>query len=543
LATYWSNPNGAQYGYSRVSFQGGTNMHKTRSFTAIVFLSLILAFAGASRAAITVSGNLLPWSHSWWTAGGDPEDCTTIGGYLHHPHEVNPGKVIVDDGSRLACRCADIGYERNYGYVTVTGPGSTWDVYGKLKVAQGRLDITDGGTVNSGEASVTYRGLASVTGNGSSWNVEGRLLVLPYYITTSLTVADGAKIAISSYLETWGGIDIRSSEIQIGGQLIVYGSSGRLEVTHGTMVNNGDAQLIWDGSVSVDDSVWTVEGKLSLTAGSEWGTTRTTTMHIVNGGVVNTREACLGTAVEVNHHAPPRATIEGPGSRWEIAGPLTVGQEAPARLEIINGGVVNSGYGCVGCSRDGAGYVVIDGEGSAWNIRGGLRLGTKADATIMVKNHGTLSAQSLEVGKDAHLYVSRTSTLRVNGALRFEPGSRVEIHKGAEVHLGSLVNHIAEGDRASGLSSSLRNMRAIFDSGRRKATLEVASKDLGPVIDGLDDFGLGTLQIGGDDVGSVVLWTRSTTSRTGWARRPFTQRTSLLVPVPYWTLTACTSIT
>lgn len=129
--------------------------------------------------------------------------------------------------------------------------------------------------------------------------------------------------------------------------------------------------------------------------------------------------ASNGTTMGIQQTGIGFATVTDPGSQWTLAGSSAdVGNSGLARLEILNGGLVNiTSFGqmrvAVGSSSHGT--VVVDGAGSLLNSNGSLLLsGTSGGSALLRISNGAIvnaSGSSSQVGPQGRVELS-------NGLLR-----------------------------------------------------------------------------------------------------------------------------
>ncbi|GEO85458.1 MULTISPECIES: autotransporter domain-containing protein [Alphaproteobacteria] len=239
------------------------------------------------------------------------------------------------------------------GAALVDGTGSSWNTTGSLLVGGGgvgTLDVTNGGYVQSGTATVANLASASgsnvnVDGAGSEWSILGDLY-LGSDGTGSLKITDG------------GGVEI-------GAAYLGYGVAG-------------------SGSIVVDDASLSVTDRIGV------GYDGTGSLTIRNGATVNGNGAILGW----NSTATGTATVTGVGSRWDNTGTLYVGNLGYGSLTVADGAIVTSTDGYVGTENGSDSELRINGAGSAWTMDGAFFVGhnTGAEGTVTVDGGGSISS-------------------------------------------------------------------------------------------------------------------------------------------------------
>jgi len=189
----------------------------------------------------------------------------------------------------------------------------------------GSLTVEGGAQIVSDDGFLGYEagsnGTATISGLGSRWDNVGTLVV-GQSGTGTLHVLDGAVVTNDNY----GGYIGRNS-----------GSSG-------TVVVDGFGSL-WDAR----SGLFVGERKSSGT------------LEIRNAGRVSSALSHIASGSE----SVGAVTVDGLGSRWDIAGELNVGEDGQGSLNILNGGVVvPDGVVYVGRNRESVGALTIAGPGS-----------------------------------------------------------------------------------------------------------------------------------------------------------------------------------
>lgn len=239
------------------------------------------------------------------------------------------------------------------GDALVSGTGSTWTTTGSLLVGGGgvgTLDVTDGGFVESGSA--TIANLASAS--GSSVNVDGA----------------GSQWSV------------------LGDLYLGSGGSGTLNITDDGSVELGAAYLGYaaagSGAIVVDDAALSVTDRIGV------GYNGTGSLTIRNGATVDADGAILGW----NAAATGTATVTGAGSRWDNTGTLYVGNLGDGFLTIADGAAVTSTDGYVGTENGSDSELLVSGAGSSWIMSGAFFAGhnTGAEGTVTVASGGSISS-------------------------------------------------------------------------------------------------------------------------------------------------------
>jgi len=259
-------------------------------------------------------------------------------------------------------------------------------------------------------------------------------------------------------------------------------------------------------------SIWHVLGTLYT------GNRGQGSLEVASGGVVRVSSRCY---VAYSAGSAGIVTIKGAGSTLDLSkNDLVIGHNGHGTVRITQGGTITSGDGTIGYWSSATGEVQITGVDSIWNVQGKLDI---RQGSVSVADGGTLAASSLavaakgtlNVGSAGGVYVkgpfsvsgklnlSNRSLVDIDGLTSFNEGSMLTAEPGATAHLAGL--QIAS--RSATHFADLENLTAVFDAGNSiTSVVEVAGEDLGPIMAGFENnFALGTMQVGGEDVGHVFL--------------------------------------
>lgn len=213
----------------------------------------------------------------------------------------------------------------------------------------GSLMIEDGGTVTNAYGVVgngaSDRGEVTVSGqdtfgNASTWTNNGDLTI-GQDGKGILSVTDGGVVS-----SAWGYIGAGA------------GSQG--DVTVSGRGANGNA------------SIWTITGQFYV------GEAGAGTLSILNGGTVSSSVATIGNSgtgtVTVSGH-----DSNGNASTWNNTNQIHIGEGGVGTLNIMDGGVVNSGQGLIGANGGANSVTVsgrdINGNASTWNAANNIYVG------------------------------------------------------------------------------------------------------------------------------------------------------------------------
>jgi T5SS/PEP-CTERM-associated repeat protein len=287
----------------------------------------------SSTGTVTVSG-----AGSTWTNSGN----LLIGASGTGTMNVSDGGVVLSNTALTVDDRAYIGLGAD-GIVTVSGPGSMWTHHGSLHVgndADGELTIDGGGVVSvsaQGRIGVENGPLATVTvtGPGSAWNMGGDLTVADGGLGELLITAGGAVESFDAQIarETGatGSATVADSTWAIGGRLGVGGNARNL-------ISGGTATLsIQPGSnaSAVENTVIFSSGQLRL----EGGTFGTSAISFQGGGQFQWTSGTLHVGIYNGNLTNPAGGTLAPGNS---AGSTTIignyTQQAGAILEIEIGG-------------------------------------------------------------------------------------------------------------------------------------------------------------------------------------------------------------
>lgn len=308
-------------------------------------------------------------------------------------------------------------------------------------VGTGTLDIQNGGTVTNNTGFIGFNAQGTVTvsgtdgsGNASTWTNNGDLVVGQDGNGT-LIIQTGGKVSnADGYVGAGAG---SQSDVTVSGH---------------------------DGSGHA--STWTSTGTLYV------GDSGTGTLNILDGGVANSALASIGNSSGgVGSVTVSGRDINGNASTWNNTNQIYIGSAGTGTLDILNGGLVNSGQGVVGSESGSEGTVTVsgrdaNGNASAWNAANNIYVGFSGSGTLNVAD-GAAVATSGAGGAAASIYIGymngSTGTVNVSSSTgdvssltatdsinvgRFGAGT-MTVDKGGFVSVGRDVN-IAYGPTSSG---------------------------------------------------------------------------------------------
>lgn len=344
--------------------------------------------------------------------GGVMASDSLIGGYLHFDYnEVSDTQTVAFGGGT--------------GTAAVAGENSYWltDTLVVGTGGDGRLDITGGGMVNSGQGIVGLGadsvGQVTVSGTGSAWvnaAMAGSLIAAQDIAPTGTLIVGG-----------WGQGDVL---VENGGMVMADTTYiGGFEVA---ALDFGPTD--WGPNVPAGTGVVTVTGTDSLlaTGGGDSlyvGYSGDGTLNVLDGGLVLADAAVVGVTTAgnglivvdgndsqlaiVGDDAEPiqyaegdgeviirnggLVTVRDPNALLEVGGAISVGSEGDGAMVVSNGALVTSESGVIGGYEswstnitdylnpdleDGLGTVLVTGVGTNWeadNLKVGFSGGGRMD--------------------------------------------------------------------------------------------------------------------------------------------------------------------
>jgi T5SS/PEP-CTERM-associated repeat protein len=325
------------------------------------------------------------------------------------------------------------------GTLTIQGAGSSVNAAsGSAFVGErgaGQLNVTDGGTFTSALGYVGSRyasgaGTVVVDGAGSSWAIANRL---------------------------WVGDDgVGEVTVRNGGTLSTdYGYVGGYGGDTGT------------GTVTVDGAGSTFSVKRLILAH-----TGDSTVNVTNGGTLDT----LGTSHTVvggGYSGSALVRVVGTGSTWDHAAASSastlINQAAVtgnagrgALVQILDGGVFNSGGVTVGNTAGQRGTVEVTGAGSAWNSSKTVTIGKYGEGYLTIGAGATTSLSTVHIGNQSAGYGSVTvdgagSQLNATNLYAGKYGTAsLSVTNGASIHAtgNMIMGHWSSGTASLDLTGS-----------------------------------------------------------------------------------------
>jgi len=265
------------------------------------------------------------------------------------------GEMTVSDGGRVTGNTYGFVGARagGNGQVTVTGPGSTWDMGLQLVIGNeastGNLTVENGGTViNTGGRiglSAGSVGTVTVTGSGSTLTDHGPILRIGYDGTGTLTVANGGLVTVGTQTSgVYNGTLTIASNAGSVGTLNIGAAAGSAATTAGTfkaasiafgagtgsiVFNHTSSGLLFDSAISGTGTIRALAGTTILTGDNSLFTGTT----VVDGGILTVNGSMAGSAMTVASGA--RLTGSGSvGSVTAQAGSTVAPGNSPGTLTV-----------------------------------------------------------------------------------------------------------------------------------------------------------------------------------------------------------------
>ncbi len=399
-----------------------------------------LTVGAAGSATLTISGGLVSGHNTTIGSGVGSNGTVTVDGGGSWE---NTGALMVGDagtgmlqigpagtgtGSGTVTSVSGVVGGTGLGHVMVDGSGSSWTVSGALQVAEGDIDIANGGVVSDGSGTidplVAASGSVTVDGFSSAWNNTGLLTVGGLNEgTATLSIqnlgsvsADSVVIGNHGLIKVMGGdgqttnLSVQNMSIGTEGNTGNNGAGGSLAITSGSVVESTSAAIGTTvgsaGAVTVDGAgapvtVWFNSGALDV------GAVGTGVLTVQAGGIARDASANVATATG----SSGQVTVDGAGSAWMTTNSLAVGVSGTGTLTVQNGSSASAGTINLGSAASGIGTVTVNGPGSLLHGTGGITVGGAGTGTLMVLAGGVVHGASGAIGAAA----GRTSQATVDG--------------------------------------------------------------------------------------------------------------------------------
>jgi collagen type I/II/III/V/XI/XXIV/XXVII alpha len=393
----------------------------------------------ATSAPVTSTVNLQPPPRVLTWVGTQGSGIFTAANWDDTTNSVSPANLAPD-----AADSADFGISGG----TITGSGTI----GSIAFAGSDNWLLDGSTSLDAVDGIGDGGAVTLV-SGATIISQGNL------DSVSATGGNAALLTISGTDALWDSL----------GALVVgeQSASGALTIENqGALISGGlvIGQAGGTGSVSI-----TSKGSLQVTSGSfVVGSGGLGSLLIASGGDASVAgdAAIAGSGADGSN-----ASVSGPGSTWQVAGALQIGNGAAGALAVTNGGTVaaaalDAGVQNVG-TQQGVGQIDVSGFGSQIDISANVVIGDAGTGALSILGGGTLAATNLIIGNptgDGAAFVSGAgSLLNLSGTLSV----------GVALGIGELT--IGPGATVAAATARLRNELVNQGGTLAASQIEVAS--------------------------------------------------------------------
>ena len=314
-------------------------------------------------------------------------------------------------------------YASSNSNVNIQDAESNWIIANNLYVghySQATLNIKNGATVSTNDfAYIGFgsgaSGTVNMQGTDSNWEITNRLFVGSKGQGT-LDIKNGAAVnsdiaIIGDYVGSSGTVNIQDADSnwKITDWLTV-GRDGQatLNIKDGATVNCNNASIASSrGVIFNSSSTVNVQGlgsKWTITSNLDVGRDGQATLNIKNGATVNSSSASIAT--KYNSISSGTVNVQGPDSKWAIAGELSIGHRGNATFNIQNGATVTSGKTTISESADSNSIVNLQGSESAWTANS-IHVGSEGGQSSININDNA----QLIITEDFYIYDMQASKL------------------------------------------------------------------------------------------------------------------------------------
>jgi len=345
---------------------------RQRSMQAVRYITLATALSvGASWAqSVTVTGdasaspnpNPIPhWDYD------DYNNALIVGNAGSGALNIENGGILSSSGFLFNAVLGKLA--GSLGTATISGLGSIWQDLNGISIGEsgdGELNILNGGQLSSGRyygtATLGYfagsSGIATVSGPGSLWQHLGNIIVGSRGSGVLNVVDGGALSAVGIQLEGEG--------------------DSTLNIMNGGTVSSDYLSVKNENNVRVSGAGSSLKTELSVDSGTA----------LINEGAL-----VKGSSGSVGFLGDGAVTLSGPGSRWEIAGSLYLGNRDSGALLVEDGGALVTTRGYIGFGPAAHGSVRVTGQDSLWDTEDSLYLGSQGNGLLTVDNGGRVIAR------------------------------------------------------------------------------------------------------------------------------------------------------
>ncbi len=182
-----------------------------------------------------------------------------------------------------------------------------------------------------------------------------------------------------------------------------------------------------------DDDVWidTLSPHIAVLSGSTTpalgelrvSDSQPARLEILNEGVLNSERGRIG----LQSGSDGEVLVSGAGSQWNMTEIIRVGVSGDGLLRIEDGGLVTNGPGTeslLGSGSPGVGEVIVTGVNSRWELESGIRLGFNGTGHLEILEGGSVEATGLSMGSIS----SASGSLTIHG-----PNSSLQTSSGLGV--------------------------------------------------------------------------------------------------------------
>ena len=377
----WTNVNlyVGHYGHGTLDVSRGGAVNNTSSR---------IGYFSDSTGAVTVSDTGSIWTSSTILSVGQSGDGTLV---------IANGGVVSNGGCTIGAE------SDSTGMVTVSGVAkggirSTLTNSSGLCVGvrgNGTLDITHGGAVSNTDGYIGKdshsTGTATVSGTGSTWTNSGDLYVGSAHGDGTLNIADGGLVEVT------GDTCVASSPW----------SANVVNFDGGTLTTGGLRAALGDltGTGTINTHGWVSDGNLVFDA--THGLTRVWTL--------------------IGHGRNIKLSLDVDGS-----GSMGAGYGGNGSMDVLDGLVVQSTYGYVGCQSGVTGAVTVRGAGSTWSSSASLYIGYEGNGSLNIADGGLVEVGgTLQIGEGrGTVGVGTTGDLMVTGDVNIPDGAVLNVSGG-----------------------------------------------------------------------------------------------------------------
>ncbi|MEM0965653.1 MAG: autotransporter-associated beta strand repeat-containing protein [Verrucomicrobiota bacterium] len=417
----------------------GTVNVSSGGFASSIVATLGQAAGSLGTVTVTGSGSIFTVSGGF---GGTNPDTFFIG-------DAGTGTFTLVDSGRAQTFSATLGQAQGgSGTATVTGAGSTWEMFGDLFVGEagtGTLTIADGGEIRDSNIASSIPGDAIITlgvdATGSGTLNIGNGGAAGILSVEEVTTGAGSGVVNfnhtdSDYFFTRDGTATGEAVALTGKLSLNHNGAGQttlaeadfsvasLQVPNGTLMIAWNSTLGGDGTVSLGATagqtgtlVYSSQGASSVgdillgqNAGSEGilqvmdgmlqgtnvlvGDRGAGSLQVSNGGILDANS----TQIADFTGSTGSVTVTGTGSQMLNSGDLTAGIFGNATVRIEAGGLVTSENGWIARRGISTSSVIVSGENSRWTNAGILTVGEFGTGSLLIEDGAAVTNTQGSIG-------------------------------------------------------------------------------------------------------------------------------------------------